>query len=69
MEEISKKELQLYQLCYTMSVIVIAQFYVLGKGYFMKILKNTSAGTMESSDVYVEIEPGTGINLDRKSVV
>jgi citrate lyase subunit gamma (acyl carrier protein) len=35
----------------------------------MKILKNASAGTMESSDVYVEIEPGTGINLQLESVV
>ena len=69
MEEISKKELQLYQLCYTISVIVIAQFCLLGKGYFMKILKNASAGTMESSDVYVEIEPGCGINLQLESVV
>ena len=52
-----------------MSVIVIAQFCFLGKGYFMKILKNASAGTMESSDAYVEIEPGTGINLELESVV
>ena len=59
----------MYQLCYTMSVIVIAQFFFLGKGYFMKILKNASAGTMESSDVYVEIEPGCGINLELESVV
>lgn len=36
----------------------------------MKILKNASAGTMESSDVYVEIEPGTdGIQLQLESVV
>lgn len=26
----------------------------------MEILKKAAAGTMESSDVYVEIEPGTG---------
>ena len=36
----------------------------------MKILKNATAGTMESSDVYVEIEPGTdGIRLQLESVV
>lgn len=36
----------------------------------MKIMKNASAGTMESSDVYVEIEPGTdGIQLEVDSVV
>ena len=36
----------------------------------MEILKNASAGTMESSDVYVEIEPGTdGIQLEVDSVV
>ena len=37
--------------------------------YFMKILKNASAGTMESSDVYVEIEPGKGIDIFVDSVV
>jgi len=36
----------------------------------MEILKNASAGTMESSDVYVEIEPGNGgIQLQLESVV
>ena len=36
----------------------------------MKILKNAVAGTMESSDVYVEIEPGSdGIQLQLESVV
>ena len=36
----------------------------------MKILKNATAGTLESSDVYVEIEPGTeGIHLQLESVV
>ena len=36
----------------------------------MKILKNATAGTMESSDVYVEIEPGSdGIQLQLESVV
>ena len=36
----------------------------------MQIIKNASAGTMESSDAYVEIEPGTaGIQLQLESVV
>ncbi len=36
----------------------------------MEIQKRASAGTMESSDAYVEIEPGTeGIQLQLESVV
>ena len=36
----------------------------------MEILKNASAGTMESSDAYVEIEPGTdGLKIRLESVV
>ena len=35
----------------------------------MKITKCASAGTMESSDAYVEIEPGTGIQVELESVV
>lgn len=36
----------------------------------MEIKLSASAGTMESSDVYVEIEPGTdGIKLQLESVV
>ena len=36
----------------------------------MEIVKNASAGTMESSDVYVEIEPGTaGVEVELESVV
>ena len=36
----------------------------------MDIIKKASAGTLESSDVYVEIEPGTqGIQLELESVV
>lgn len=36
----------------------------------MKILQSASAGTMESSDAYVEIEPGTdGVKLQLESVV
>ena len=36
----------------------------------MGIIKYACAGTMESSDVYIEIEPGeNGIDLDIESVV
>ena len=35
----------------------------------MEILKSASAGTMESSDVYVELVPGKGIELQLESVV
>ena len=35
----------------------------------MDILKNASAGTMESSDEYVEVAPGTGVQIHLESVV
>lgn len=35
----------------------------------MDIQKKASAGTLESSDAYVEIEPGTGIEIFVESVV
>ena len=36
----------------------------------MKILKNAAAGTVESSDAYVEIEPGNGqLEISVESVV
>lgn len=36
----------------------------------MRIVRSASAGTMESSDAYVEIEPGTqGVQLQLESVV
>lgn len=36
----------------------------------MRIIRAASAGTLESSDAYVEIEPGTeGIQLQLESVV
>ena len=35
----------------------------------MKIVKNASAGTMESSDAYVEIRPGAGIDVQLESKV
>ena len=38
--------------------------------YVMEIKLSASAGTMESSDAYVEIEPGTdGVKLQLESVV
>ena len=35
----------------------------------MDILKSASAGTMESSDVYVQIEPAQGLDIQLESVV
>lgn len=35
----------------------------------MEIVKNAVAGTMESSDAYVEIEPAKGLNIQLESVV
>lgn len=35
----------------------------------MQIVKNASAGTMESSDVYVEIEPAASLDIQLESVV
>lgn len=35
----------------------------------MEIVKCASAGTMESSDVYVEIEPAAGLDIQLESVV
>ena len=35
----------------------------------MEIKKLASAGTMESSDAYVEIEPATGLEITLESVV
>lgn len=35
----------------------------------MEIVKNASAGTMESSDVYVEIEPAAELTVGLESVV
>ena len=35
----------------------------------MQIVKNASAGTMESSDVYVEIEPADSLEIQLESVV
>ena len=35
----------------------------------MEIIQTASAGTMESSDVYVEIEPGNGVEIQIESVV
>lgn len=35
----------------------------------MEIMKNASAGTMESSDAYVEIEPAETLQVELESVV
>ena len=35
----------------------------------MEIVKNASAGTMESSDAYVEIEPAEQLQIQLESVV
>lgn len=35
----------------------------------MEIQKSASAGTMESSDVYVQIEPAVGLDIQLESVV
>ena len=35
----------------------------------MDILKRASAGTMESSDTYVEIEPANELNINIESIV
>lgn len=35
----------------------------------MEIQKSASAGTMESSDVYVQIEPAQGLEIQVESVV
>ena len=35
----------------------------------MEIMKNASAGTMESSDAYVEIEPADSLSIELESVV
>lgn len=40
-----------------------------GVTYTMEIVKNASAGTMESSDVYVEIEPAASLEVQLESVV
>ena len=40
-----------------------------GDTYTMEIINNASAGTMESSDAYVEIEPAETLNIQLESVV
>lgn len=35
----------------------------------MEIIKSASAGTVESSDVYVQIEPAQGLDIQLESVV
>jgi len=40
-----------------------------GVAYIVEIIKSASAGTMESSDVYVEIEPAQALTIQLESVV
>ena len=40
-----------------------------GVAYKMEIIKNATAGTLESSDVYVEIEPADKLEIQLESVV
>ncbi len=48
----------------------IILFITLLGGRIMDIIRSASAGTVESSDVYVELEPGRGgIDIDLDSVV
>lgn len=35
----------------------------------MRIIRSASAGTMESSDAYIEIEPADGLEIQLESVV
>ncbi|MDR1626961.1 MAG: citrate lyase acyl carrier protein [Spirochaetia bacterium] len=35
----------------------------------MRIVKNSIAGTLESSDIHVEVSPGTGVEIDVQSTV
>ena len=35
----------------------------------MDIIQRATAGTMESSDAYVEVKPGAGVELEVESVV
>lgn len=40
-----------------------------GDAYSVEIIRKASAGTMESSDAYVEIEPADGLQVQLESVV
>lgn len=63
-----EKELLFYKLCYTISLN--CYYNNAERGFSMEILKNAFAGTMESSDAYVEIMPGDGnIEIQLESVV
>ena len=68
----NEKELHFGKLCYTIYADCYCIFCeITEKGRKnMKILQSASAGTMESSDAYVEIEPGeAGVQLELESVV
>ena len=48
---------------------VHSRILVSERGMTLEIIKNVSAGTMESSDVYVEIEPADSLEIQLESVV
>ena len=71
-----EKRLHFLGLCYTMNMdcysttIPVRKSCQKGAAYIVNIVRSASAGTMESSDVYVEIEPGVnGLEIQLESVV
>ena len=54
---------------YSNSLFVFISLNWKGVRYKMEIIKSASAGTMESSDVYVEIEPAQNLEVQLESVV
>jgi citrate lyase subunit gamma (acyl carrier protein) len=42
---------------------------VIVRSNIVQIIKNAAAGTLESSDIYVEVAPGQGLVLELTSVV
>ena len=67
----TEKQLQKSELCYTMWEDCYSNFYNFKKERIaMDILRRASAGTVESSDAYIEIEPGqNGLSIQLESVV
>ena len=55
--------------CYSITILICKSCQK-GAAYIVNIVRSASAGTMESSDVYVEIEPGNnGLEIQLESVV
>ena len=44
-------------------------YFLKGVYLLMELIKSAVAGTMESSDAYVEIEPAQGLDIQLESVV